>query len=189
MLSILQIVRFFSADNRKFLIKRQKFVNKTDRSTVEILWRKSEFPDGWYGGLINQVKNCQCIPQSSPTILFIFKIFMWLFYFLPLIHLFLQLPVEFVYPLLQPLPPLLRGQVAVVLQRRRLVVRAGNAHSRLLSHVPPGSSPEVNATGCSDSTASAELFFLRLSGKQERRRLDQHVAAALKDQLVMNEWV
>lgn len=49
------------------------------------------------------------------------------FFFLPLIHLFLQLPVEFVYPLLQPLPPLLWGQVAVVFQRRRLVVKAGNA--------------------------------------------------------------
>lgn len=89
--------------------------------------------------------------------------FIYLFYFyfiLPLIHLFLQLPVEFVYPLLQPLPPLLGGQVAVVFQRRRLVVKAGNAHSRLLSHWNETRVPRWRRQGCSDSSASAELLFL-----------------------------
>lgn len=82
-------------------------------------------------------------------------------FFLPLIELSLQLSLEFVYPLLQPLPPLLRGQVAVVFQRRRLVAKAGETHTDCLSsRLPTGTSPEVNATDGSDSSASGELLIL-----------------------------
>ena len=41
----------------------------------------------------------------------------------PLIYLFLELFSEFVDPLLQPLPPLLGRQVAVILQRWGLVMK------------------------------------------------------------------
>ena len=41
----------------------------------------------------------------------------------PLVHLLLELLAELVYPLLQPLPALLRGQVAEVLQGRSLEER------------------------------------------------------------------
>lgn len=81
------------------------------------------------------------------------------FFFLPLIELFLQLSLEFVYPMLQLLPPLLRGQVAVVFQRRRLVAKAGNAHRCLSSRLPPGTSPEVNATDGSDSSSAEPLIL------------------------------
>ena len=48
----------------------------------------------------------------------------------PLVHLLLQLLAELVYPLLQPLPALLRGQVAEVLQGRSLEERErGGEHS------------------------------------------------------------
>lgn len=46
----------------------------------------------------------------------------------PLIHLFLQLPAEFVDPLLQPLSPLLWRQVTVILQGWYLMRRNGILH-------------------------------------------------------------
>lgn len=108
------------------------------------------------------------------------------FFFLPLIHLFLQLLAQFVYPLLQPLPPLLRGQVAVVFQGRRLVVRAGIAHGHMLKVTHrqyfKAYATVIHQRLLSGSFLTRDDSFpgeLTLSRKQRGRSLDQHVAALL----------